>query len=85
MSPCALWRFTAKIIAFISTPVNFGLSSDISRNLGMQGGNSAIHVEVRFQNLSVTAMIYLGNRSEPTVLNSYRNFFEVTAPSPACK
>ena len=35
------------------------------------------HVEVRFQNLSVTAMIYLGNRSEPTVLNSYRNFFEV--------
>jgi len=34
-------------------------------------------VEVRFKDLMVEAMIYLGNRSVPSVLNSYRNAFEV--------
>ena len=48
-----------------------------AETLECRAGIRPSHVEVRFQNLSVTAMIYLGNRSEPTVLNSYRNFFEV--------
>ena len=38
-------------------------------------------VEVRFKDLTVEAMIYLGNRSVPSVLNSYRNAFEVSMPN----
>lgn len=38
-------------------------------------------VEVQFKNLTVDAMIFLGNRSVPTVLNSYRNFFEASSGS----
>lgn len=34
-------------------------------------------VEVRFQNLSVSAEVAVGARGEPTVLNAYRNQFEV--------
>jgi ABC-type multidrug transport system ATPase subunit len=33
-------------------------------------------VEVRFQNLSIAAEVYVGDRALPTVSNSYRNFFE---------
>jgi hypothetical protein len=39
-------------------------------------------VEVRFKDLTVEAMIYLGNRSVPSVLNSYRNALEVTLVTP---
>jgi hypothetical protein len=41
-------------------------------------------VEVRFKDLTVEAMIYLGNRAVPSVLNSYRNALEVT-PRPSRK
>ena len=34
-------------------------------------------VEVRFKNLSVSAEVAVGARGEPTVLNAYRNQFEV--------
>jgi len=34
-------------------------------------------VEVRFQNLSVNAEVYVGTRALPTILNFYRNIVEV--------
>ena len=39
-------------------------------------------VEVRFKNLSVSAEVAVGARGEPTVLNAYRNKFEVLLSSP---
>ena len=35
-------------------------------------------MEVRFQKLNIEAKIQLGNRALPTVLNSYRDFVEVS-------
>ena len=35
-------------------------------------------VEVRCENLSMEAKVTVGSRALPTVLNSYRNFFEVS-------
>ena len=34
-------------------------------------------VEVRFQNLNVTAPISVGSSGMPTILNSYKNTFQV--------
>lgn len=34
-------------------------------------------VEVRCENLTMEAKVTVGSRALPTVLNSYRNFFEV--------
>ena len=34
-------------------------------------------VEVRFQDLHIQAKVFVGARALPSVLNSYRNFFEV--------
>lgn len=36
-------------------------------------------VEVRFENLAVTADVHVGGRALPTVLNSVRNFVEVSS------
>lgn len=36
-------------------------------------------VEVRFEDLKVEAKVYVGNRAVPTVINSYRNFVEVSS------
>lgn len=41
-------------------------------------------VEVRFQHLSVNAEVAVGARGEPTVLNSYRNKFEVDGDYCVC-
>lgn len=38
-------------------------------------------VEVRFEDLSIDADIAVGARGEPTVLNAYRNKFEVSSLS----
>lgn len=38
-------------------------------------------VEVRFENLKVSASVYMGNRALPTVTNAYRNGAEVGAYS----
>lgn len=35
-------------------------------------------VEVRCENLTMEAKVSVGSRALPTVLNSYRNFFEVS-------
>lgn len=35
-------------------------------------------VEVRFENLHIQAKVFVGARALPSVLNSYRNFFEVS-------
>ena len=35
-------------------------------------------VEVRCENLTMEAKVTVGSRALPTVLNSYRNFFEVS-------
>ena len=40
-------------------------------------GISPSTVEVRFENLHIEAKVFVGARALPTVLNSYRNFFEV--------
>ena len=37
--------------------------------------------EVRFENLGVEAEVFVGSRNLPTVINSYRNFFEVRQPA----
>ena len=37
-------------------------------------------VEVRFDHLSINAEVAVGARGEPTVLNAYRNKFEVPLP-----
>lgn len=34
-------------------------------------------VEVRFQNLTIEADVYVGERGLPSVINAYRNFVEV--------
>lgn len=34
-------------------------------------------VEVRFENLTIESSVYIGSRALPSVLNAYRNFFEV--------
>ena len=34
-------------------------------------------VEVRFENLTIEAGVYVGDRALPTVTNSYRNMIEV--------
>ena len=39
----------------------------------------ATSVEVRFQNVTVEASIFLGGRSMPSVGNTYLNFIEVCA------
>ena len=36
-------------------------------------------MEVRFEDLKVEAKVYVGNRAVPTVINSYRNFVEVSS------
>ena len=36
-------------------------------------------VEVRFENLGVEAEVFVGSRILPSVINSYRIFFEVPA------
>ena len=41
-------------------------------------GLDSATVEVRCADLNVEAELMLGNRALPTVLNSYRNFFEVS-------
>lgn len=40
-------------------------------------------VEVRFENLSVSAEVAVGARGEPTVLNAFRNSLEVILKSSA--
>lgn len=40
-------------------------------------GITSSTVEVRFEDLVITAKVFVGARALPTVLNSYRNFFEV--------
>ena len=42
-------------------------------------------VEVRFEDLSIDADIAVGARGEPTVLNAYRNKFEVSSLSSPLK
>ena len=41
-------------------------------------GITTSSVEVRFEDLRVEAKVFVGARALPTVLNSYRNFFEVS-------
>lgn len=51
----------------------------LSHTLGVQCrvGIAPSTVEVRFQDLHIQAQVFVGARALPSVLNSYRNFFEV--------
>ena len=35
-------------------------------------------MEVRFENLTIEANVYVGSRGLPSLLNAYRGFFEVS-------
>ena len=52
----------------------------LSHTLGVQCrvGIAPSTVEVRFQDLHIQAKVFVGARALPSVLNSYRNFFEVS-------
>lgn len=45
---------------------------------GFRVGIAPATVEVRFQDLHIEAKVFVGARALPSVLNSYRNFFEVS-------
>ena len=55
------------------------LPQHLSHMLGAQCrvGIAPSTVEVRFQDLHIQAKVFVGARALPSVLNSYRNFFEV--------
>ncbi len=62
----------------------------LSHTLGVQCrvGIAPSTVEVRFEDLHIQAKVFVGARALPSVLNSYRNFFEVSVQqqlaSPGC-
>lgn len=78
LSACCYWESSVAVMVGVISHLHLLLH--LSHTLGVQCrvGIAPSTVEVRFQDLHIQAKVFVGARALPSVINSYRNFFEVS-------